>query len=472
MPLNRGTKLTQKPKAECASSVKAATLDSLQQLKLDAAGLDVGDTQIYACVPQGRDERSVRVFATFTADLHRLADWLAQCRVNSVAMESTGVYWIPIFQVLEARGFEVLLVNARYIKNVNGKKTDVLDCQWIQQLHSYGLLHASFRPDELTCVLRSFVRQRDMLLRGRASHIQHIQKALQQMNLKLTNVLSDVTGTTGMRIVRDIIAGVRDPQQLAQHRDGRCHKTQIEIAKSLEGDYRLEHVFALQQAVELYDFYTQQLKTCDIEIEQQLAAFVPKVNLNEQPLPPSPRRSTTRPKKNHPQQDLRPALYQMAGVDLTQVDGLDVPTVQTLLSEIGTDMNKWKSVKHFTSWLGLCPQPEKTGGKVLHTRTKKTNNRANLAFRQAAASLVHSKTALGNFYRRMRTKFGAPKAVVATAHKLARIVYHMLKYQVHYAAIPPEQEDARYRQRALRRLQRQAHQLGATIVFQPVSEAT
>jgi transposase len=416
-------------------------------------------------VPEGRSEKSVRVFPTFTADLNALADWLQSCQVTTVAMESTGVYWIPVFQILEARGFEVYLVNAQYIKNVTGKKTDIFDCQWIQQLHTYGLLHKSFRPDEQTCVLRSLVRHREMLLRYRASHIQHIQKALQQMNVKLTNVLSDVTGATGMKIIRDILAGIRDPQQLSRHRDHRCRKSEGEIAKSLEGDYRHEHLFALRQAVELYDSYTEKLQACDREIEQQLEQFMPKINLEESPLPPSSRPAGIRP-KNDPVSDLRPALYQMAGVDLTQIEGLNILTVQTILSEIGTDMSKWPTVKHFTSWLGLSPNNAKTGGKIVRTKTKKTDSRANLAFRQGAATLGRSKSALGNFYRRMKAKLGTPKAVVATAHKLARIVYHLLKTGVPYVGMPPEQEDAQYRERALRNLQRKARKLGAKLVLE------
>jgi transposase len=470
MPSKGSTKARQAHKS-VSTAVNAPELESLQQINLNAAGLDVGANEIYTCVPQGRDEHSVRVFATFTADLQQLAAWLSQCNITSVAMESTGVYWIPIFQILEAQGFEVTLVNAYQVKNVPGRKSDVLDCQWIQQLHTFGLLRASFRPEDSICVLRSFVRQRDMLLHYRSSHIQHIQKALEQMNLKLNNVLSDVTGVTGLRIIRDIIAGVRDPIELAKHRDWRCGKSQAEIAKSLVGDYRVEHVFALQQAVELYDCYSEKLQACDAQIEQHFARCSSQVDLEEHPLPPPTRRPCS-PQKNQPKSDLRLALYKVVGIDLTQVDGLDVVSVQTILSEIGTDMSKWRTVKQFTSWLGLCPHNDKTGGKVKRTRTKKTDNRANLAFRQAAASLWHSKSALGSFYRRMRTKLGAPKAVVATAHRLARIVYHMLKYRVPFAAVPPEQEDAQYRQRALRQLQRKAKQLGATLVMESALNST
>jgi transposase len=462
----------QKSKAKAnsqARKVAAPKLESLQQINLNAAGIDIGASEMYVCVPEDRSSASVRVFSSFTVDLQALADWLSECQVTTVAMESTGVYWIPIFQLLEARGFEVYLVNAQYIKNVTGKKTDILDCQWIQQLLTYGLLHKSFRPDDATCVLRSLVRHRDMLLRYRASHSQHIQKALQQMNLKLTNVLSDIMGQTGMRIIRDILAGVRDPQQLAEHRDHRCGKTSAEIAKSLEGDYRAEHLFALQQAVELYDIYTEKLRVCDVEIEQQMGQFQPRIDIATHPLPPATRPRATRP-KNDPATDLRPALYQMAGVDLTQIDGLNILSIQAILSEIGTDMSKWKTVKHFTSWLGLSPQNQKTGGKIIRSRTKKTDNRANLAFRLAAAALGHSKSGLGVFYRRMKVKLGTPKAVVATAHKLARIVYHLLKYQVPFSGLLPEQEDARYRERALRNLQRKALKLGARLVVEPNSD--
>jgi transposase len=416
-------------------------------------------------VPAGRDEQPVREFSTFTADLYALADWLTHCQVTTVAMESTGVYWIPIFQILESRGFEVLLVNAAHIKNMAGKKSDVLDCQWVQQLHTYGLLRASFRPDELTCALRSLVRHREMLTSHRAIHIQHMQKALQQMNLKLTSVLRDVTGQTGLAIVRAIVNGVRDPQQLAQHRHHCCNHSMADFVRALTGDYRAEHVFALRQALELFDVYSEKLRVCDHEIEQQLAQFTPKVDLPTQPLPPPTQRPSKRP-KNHPPQDIRPALYQLSGVDLTQIDGLDVLTVQTILSEIGTDMSRWPTVKHFTSWLGLSPNNQITGGKIIRTRTKKTTNRANQAFRQAAHALTRSQSALGQFYRRMRAKLGPPKAITATAHKLARIVYTLLKAQVPFAKLPPELDDAQWRARALRQLERQAQKLGMTVMPQ------
>lgn len=443
------------------NAVKAPTLDTLKQINLNAAGLDVGASEIYVCVPEGRDEQLVRVFETFTPDLRALADWLKQCQVTTVAMEATGVYWIPIFQILESYGFEVYLVNAHHIKNVRGKKTDILDCQWIQQLHTYGLLQASFRPNEQICALRSLVRHREMLLRCRASHIQHMQKALQQMNLQLTQVLSDITGATGLLILRTIVAGNHDPQQLAQYRHQNCTKSETDIAKALTGDYRPEHLFALQQALELYDCYSDKIQICEQHIEHQLAQLNPQL---KHPLPPKKSRKR-RKTKNQLASDLRQQLHQIAGVDLTAIDGLNVLIVQTILSEIGTDMSKWPTVKHFTSWLGLSPQNDKTGGKVVSSRTRKTTNRANLAFRQAAVSLKHSQSALGVFYRRMRAKLGTPKAVVAAAHKLARIVYTLLKYRVPYQALPAEQVDRQYQQRLLHRLQKQAQQLGAQLIL-------
>lgn len=458
---------TQKSAKEYSRKVKTEGLENLKQINLNAAGLDIGDREIYACVPQDRDENPVQVFKTFTAILYHLADWLTKCGITTVAMESTGVYWIPIFQILEERGFEVLLVNAQHIKNVPGKKTDVLDCQWIQQLHTYGLLRGSFRPNEQTCVLRSYVRHREMLIQSRSSHIQHMQKALQQMNLKLTNVVSDITGKTGMSIIRDILAGERDPAKLAQHRYRNCAKSEGEIAESLVGDYREEHLFSLKQAVELYDVYNEKLKACEIEIEQQLARFSAKISIEENPLPP--RKKNSRP-KNHPEKDIRSELYQISGVDLTEIEGVDVITAQVILSEIGVDMNRWKTVKHFTSWLGLCPHNEKTGGKVIRTKTKKTNNRANVALRQAAITLRNSRSGLGQFYRRMRTKMGAPKAVVATAHKLARIVYHMLKHQVAYRLVSAQEDETRYRERAIRELQLKAERLGGKLIFAPLPE--
>jgi transposase len=440
-------------------------LDALEQINLNAAGVDIGAEEIFVAVPKGRDEESVRVFPTFTSDLRRIADWLEACGVETVAMESTGVYWIPLYEILEARGFEVNLVNARHVKNVSGRKSDILDCQWIQQLHTYGLLQPSFRPTERICAIRSLVRHRDMLIQYRAAHIQHMQKALQLMNVQLTNVLSDITGVTGMKIIRAIVAGERDRQVLAGYRDRRCAKTELEIAKSLEGNYKREHLFALQQAVELYDFYAQQLQACDAELEALYNEFEPPDRPGT--APPDPR--TAKRRKNQPYFDLAQSLYRLAGVDLTEVDGLNALTVQTILSEIGTDMSAWPTVKHFASWLRLCPNNQVTGGKVKRRGTQPTQNRASTAFRVAAQSLARSDSSRGAFYRRIRSKHGAPKAVTATAHKLARTVYFMLKRKEPYRDPGADYYEQQHRARVVRSLERKAAKLGMRLEPMPAT---
>jgi transposase len=444
--------------------VDVIPVDTLKQLNLNAAGLDIGAEEIYACVPADRDEQSVQVFGTFTADLHALANWLEACHIETVAMESTGVYWIPVYEILEERGFEVYLVNARHLKNVPGRKTDVLDCQWLQQLHTYGLLRASFRPPEEICALRALVRHRSNLIRYRAAHIQHMQKALQMMNIKLTQVVSDITGVTGLSIIRAIVAGERDPQVLARLRHRNCARSEAEIAKALEGNYKMEHLFVLKQALAQYDFYQQQLQECDAEIEA-LYATLPS---SDDPVSPPPKARRGKPRKNQAHFDLATTLYRMVGVDLTAVDGLDALLVQEILSETGVDMSPWRTVKHFTSWLCLSPYTEKTGGKVKRTGSKKTQNRATTAFRIAAQSLSRSQSALGAYYRRMRAKHGPAKANKATAHKLARIVYRMLKYREAYVDPGEAYYEQQYRERTLRSLKRRAAKLGMQLV--PVAQ--
>lgn len=440
---------------------KIVKLESLKQLNLNAAGLDIGAAEIYAAVPEGRDEVSVRQFETFTADLHALADWLEACGVDTVAMESTSVYWIPVYEILEERGFELYLVNARHVKNVTGRKSDIIDCQWLQQLHTYGLLRGSFRPSQEICTLRTLLRHRGNLIRWRAAHIQHMQKALNLMNLHLTNVISDITGVTGMKIIRAIVAGERDPKFLAQYRDPNCKNSEEVIAKSLEGNYTSEHLFVLQQALELYDIYTAKVKVCDAEVEQLYSEFAPQVDITTKPLPPPKKKR--RKNKNAPDYDLRSLLYQMTGVDLTAIDGLEVLTVQTIISEVGTDMNKWKSVKHFTSWLGLAPEKDVSAGKVLRTGTKKVKSRANLAFRQAAMGASRGQSALGVFYRRIRARHGPGVAIVATAHKIARIFYAMLKERRAYISPDLAEYEAKQKERAIRHLKRKAARLGLQV---------
>jgi len=431
-------------------------IDALEQINLNAAGIDIGSMEVYVAVPPDRDKESVRSFPTFTADLERLADWLKACQIDTVAMESTGIYWIPLYEILEEKGFDVCLVNARHLKNVSGRKTDVLDCQWIQQLHTYGLLSPSFRPPDQIVAIRSLVRHREMLVQYRSSHIQHMQKALTLMNLRLTNVLSDITGVTGQKIIRSIVQGEHDPKVLASFREKGCAKSEAEIAKSLEGHYRGEHLFALKQSLELYDFYDRQLVECDAELEKLYHQFEPP---DEPGTPPPPTRNAKR-RKNQAYFDLGSSVYKMTGVDLTQVDGLDALTIQKVLSETGIDMSKWPTVKHFSSWLRLCPNNRITGGKIKQSGTQPTRNRASIALRVAAASLSHSDSALGAYYRRIRARHGSPSAITATAHKLARIIYFMLKEHKPYHDFGSDYYEQQYRDRVLRNLGRQAAKYG------------
>jgi transposase len=434
----------------------------LEQINLDAAGLDIGAEEIWACVPAGCDSKSVRVFPTFTVDLHALADWLKACQVKTVAMESTGVYWIPVYEILESRGFEVYLVNARHIKNVPGRKTDVLDCQWIQQLHTYGLLRASFRPPEEICALRALARHRDNLIQHRSAHIQHMQKALELMNVKLTQVVSDITGVTGLSVIRAIVGGERDPHYLASFRQSGCKKSEAQIAKALQGNYKPEHVFVLKQSLAQYDFYLRQIQECDAEMEAMYATLPPSDPESRAPSPPELK--GTKPRKNQANYDLATALYELVGVDLTAIDGIDALTAQTIITEIGLDVSAWPTVKHFTSWLGLAPHNDISGGKVLRTRTKKTKNKANLAFRLAAQSLNRSQSAVGAFYRRMKSRHGPAKATTATAHKLARMVYFMLKNRTDYVDPGVTYYEQQYRDRTIRNLKRKAASLGMELV--------
>lgn len=436
---------------------KVVEMDAFEQIHHNAAGIDVGAEEFYVAVPKGRDTESVRKFPTFTADIHRLADWLAQCSVTSVAIESTGVYWIPLYEILEQRGFEVYLVNARHLKNVTGRKTDVLDCQWLQQLHTYGLLRASFRPSEQICAIRSLVRHRDMLVSYRSAHIQHMQKALNLMNVRLTNVLSDITGVTGMKIIRAIVSGERNRKILASFRDPKCAKSEEEIEKSLEGNYKLEHLFVLKQALELYDFYDQQMKQCDQELETSYNEFEPP----DQPGTLAPEKRKRKRRKNQPHFELSESLYRMTGgIDLTKVDGLDALSVQDILSETGTDVSKWPTVKHFCSWLCLAPNNKITGGKVKSSYTPHTKNRASNAFRIAAQSLMRSKSALGVYCRRMAALHDAPTAITATAHKLATILYFMLKRRQPYRPLATDYYEKEHRDKVVRSLQRRAASLG------------
>ena len=430
-------------------------------LNLNAAGLDIGAQEIYVCVPTDRDSSPIRKFGTYTVDLHSLADWLESCGIDRVAMESTGIYWIPVFEILEIRDFDVSLVNARHLKNVPGRKSDVSDCEWLQQLHTYGLLRSSFRPDEEICALRALVRHRRGLIESRSQQIQLMQKALEQMNVKLTQVVSDITGVTGLRIIRAILEGEREPKTLATFRHANCKKGEDEIAKALQATYKPEHLFELRQAVEAFDFFHRQLQVCDHEIEVHYASM-PPAPPGDDASPPPPRGQ--KPRKNQANFDLASSLYRTVGVDLTAIDGIDALTAQTVIAEIGLDMSRWPTVKHFTSWLGLSPHNEVSGGKVLRTRTKRTKNRANTALRVAAQSLHASDSGIGGFYRRMRAKQGPAKAMTATAHKLARIIYYMLRNRTTYQDPGAEYYEQQYQQRAIHNLKHKAKRLGFQVI--------
>jgi transposase len=432
-------------------------------LRPNAAGVDIGAREIFVAVPADRDSQPVRSYATFTEDLHRLADWLQSCGIQTVAMESTGVYWIPLFQILEARGLEVCLVNARYYQNVPGRRTDVSDCQWLQYLHSVGLLRASFRPDQQVCTLRSLLRHRVSLIETASEQVLRMQKALDQMNLQIHHVISDVTGLTGLAILDAILAGERDPVVLARLKDPRIKASEETIIKSLVGDYRPEHTFTLRQSLEAYRYFQKLIGECDSEIEKLLSQFDARVDVKASPLPPlKVRRKTLY--GNEPSFDLRQHLYRIFGVDLTAVPGINVLIAHSVLAEVGPDLSKFRSPSAFASWLGLCPDNDVSGGKILSVRTRRVTNRAPLAFRMAANALFKSKSWLGDYYRRMRAKLGAPKAITAAAHKLARIVYHLLTTRQPYDESVFAKHEQVSRVRAEARLRAQAKELGLQLL--------
>lgn len=439
-------------------------VSNFESINPNAAGIDIGSVEHWVCVPAERTQDNVRRFGCYTPDLMAMAEWLLECRVDTVAMEATGVYWIPAFQILEAKGIEVKLVNAHHVKTVPGRKSDVLDCQWLQKLHTCGLLSGSFRPNDQICVLRSYIRQRDTLIKGAATHVQRMQKALIQMNLQLHKVVSDITGLTGMAIIRAIVAGEHNPQKLATLKHRRIQSSTAEIAKALTGDYRAEHLFVLQQELALYDIHQQQIKMCDGQIEQCLANFPAQT---EDSPPPRPGKQRKKPRGNEPNFDLHRHLYRMTGVDFTAIDGLNVLTVQTIISEVGLDPTRFPNVKHFTSWLGLCPGSRITGGKVKSSQTRQVVNRAATAFRLAAQSLSRSSSALGAFYRRLRGRLGAPKAITATAHKLARMFYRLWTTRQAYCDPGMDYYEQQYRERVVNNLKKRAHSMGFELVAQP-----
>jgi transposase len=426
-----------------------------------AAGIDVGASSHWVAVPKHLAEESVREFGAMTDDLNALADWLLACSVDTVALESTGVYWIPIYEVLEQRGLKVWLVDARQMKYVPGRKSDVQDCQWLQRLMSLGLLRAAWRPSEEVCVVRAVVRRRDVLLTEQGTWVQRMQKALVQMNIQLTEVLSDVMGMTGQAIIRDIVAGERDPLVLARHHNHRIKASKDEVTKALTGNWRDEHLFLLKQSLAIFDDLAKRVQECDAKIEALLAPL---------------QRHTVQLKaslkgkgKNNPAFDVRQAMANWAGVDLTRIDGLGVSVVMKLLSEIGTDLSRFANVKHFCSWLGLCPGTKVSGGKVLSAGTKRSANRARQALKMAAMSLSRSDSALGAFYRRLCSRMDKPRANTAVAHKLSRMVYYMLTRGEEYVDQGRERYEEQQRQRSISALKRRAAALGFQVA--PIAAA-
>lgn len=436
---------------------------SLSALNLNAAGIDIGSKEIYVAVPEDRDENSVRSFTTFTEDLHNLANWLKNCGIDTVAMESTGVYWIPLFQLLKSEGFEVFLVNARHVKNVPGRKSDVIDCQWLQQLHTYGLLSPSFQPDNEIRELRTYTRYVNGLKKNLTKHIQQMQKQLSLMNIQLHNVISDITGKSGLSIIRAIIEGERNPDEFVKYCDVRLKNPISMIKKSLVGNYTEDNIFALKQSLDFYEFYEKKINECEQKIEKILESLpdsdkkpgVEKNSIQDNNLVKNEKKI-----KNH---KLHNELFKTCGVDLTQIDGLNISSVLTLLAETGLDMSKWETEKHFTSWLGLSSSNKITGGKIISSKTKKVKSRANHAFRMAAFSLSRRDSFLGANYRKLKYKVGASKATVAIARKIAIIYYSMLKKGDPFYDYGSNYYEEKYRESQIKHLKAKAKRLGLEV---------
>lgn len=458
-----------KQRKELARQLQSAN-PGLEVVHPRAAGIDVGNGAHYVSVRPEQDPEPVRRFECFTADLHRMADWLEACKVETVAMQSTGVYWIPLYEILEERGFEVYLVNARHTKNLPGRKSDVQESQWLLKLHTHGLLNNSFQPTAEIRAVRTYWRQRAEHVRGASTSVQRMQKVLTQMNVQLANVISDLSGLTGQTIVRAILAGERDPRKLAELSHPQIRANRDEIAKSLEGNWRLELLFVLKQEMEMYDTYQRKIAECDRELQARLRQFADSVGQSapgaastEQPKP-SKAKKAKRVQGNAPAFNLTTELQRISGVDLTGIDGVNVMVAQTIISEVGLDMSRWKTEAHFASWLGLCPDNRVSGDKVLGRGTRRVINRAATALRMAATTLIRSRSYLGAQYRRLRSKLGAPKAITAMAHKLARLMYRMLKYGREYIDKGMQYHEERNRLQQLQQLKKKAAKLGLQIV--------
>jgi transposase len=430
---------------------------SLPVMRVNSAGIDIGATEIFVAIPPDRVGETVRSFPTFTEDLRELADWLTASGVDTVAMESTGVYWIPLYQILEARNIEVHLVNAQHVKHVSGRKSDIMDCQWLQYLHSVGLLRASFRPEPAVCEIRSLMRHRETLVQMASVHVQHMHKSLELMNLQIHHVISDITGVTGLAIVDAIIRGSSNPVELANLRDRRIRVSRETMIKSLVGDYRPEHIFTLKQSRTAYGYYQQLIADCDDEIRNRIQTFEsndggPGAAASDASLP------------NSPTTDLRDHFHRILGVDLTAIPGLNVLSVQTIFSELGADLSKFPTPASFCSWLNLSPKEGTSAGRRIRVRRIHNKNRVSQTLRMAAYTLHHSKSFLGDYYRRQRARHGAPKAIKNTAHKLARIIHRLLTTRRAYNETVFAAQDAANDRRRIRHLERSAKQLGYSLV--------
>lgn len=459
---HRRRKARAEARGEARRQEEAGRVEALPVQHPHAAGIDIGSRSHWVCVGFTTDAASclIREFPAHTAGLQAIAAFLREHQVTSIALESTGIYWVPLYELLAAAGFEVILVDPSYSHQLRGRpKTDRRDCQWIYRLHSVGLLAAAFRPDEKTCQLRAYLRQRADLVRSASRHVQHMQKALEQMNLKLTEVLSDITGVTGRAILRAILRGTRAPEKLAKYRDKQCKASEADVAQALTGSYREEHLFALKLAYEAWQFTLGQVAKVDEQIARQLGRMK-----CDRALPPLKPKARPKRRASSPGFDVRAALYYVVGLDLTEIEGVSELTALTVISEIGPGVSRFATVQKFCSWLGLCPNWQKTGGRVKSSRTRRGVNRVAQALRMAAQSLHHSRGALGGFLRRMKGRLGAQAAVTATAHKLARIVYLALKHGMPYVRQSQEEYEGRMKEKQIQALRRKARQLGLDVV--------
>ena len=440
----------------------------LEILHPDAAGIDIGSESHFVSVPPERDPEPVREFGSWTADLEGMAVWLKSCGVKTVAMQSTGVYWLAAYDVLEKHGLEVFLVNARDTRNLPGRKTDVQESQWLRKLHTYGLLRNSFRPPDEIRAVRTTWRVRDRLVKDASRYVQHMQKALTTMNVQLANVVSDITGVTGQAIIRTILQGERDIYVLADLRDPHVKASREEIARSLEGNWRADVLFELKQAVDAYDFVQTQMKECDQELEKYMAALpsrsLPGSDAKQADDGGQKKQKGKKPKGNAPKFDLKAELKRVNGVDLTTIDGIDVMTAETILSEIGTDMSRFKTEQHLVSWAGLAPRQDVSGGKVIRQKSSRVNNRVGNALRLAARSLFRSESYLGARFRKLRARRGAPKAIKGMARYIGCLVYRILTHGQAWVDRGTKHFEEKNRQREINDLQRKATALGLQLL--------